>query len=131
MKRILGLVLILSITLCGLPFSSNAAVEESFEFNNKTVEVIYSGDILSPEKIEAIANFLADDNAESTSTYGILCALGHKLEYSDAIVVDHNYYRISPFCRETTYEVEVCTRESCSYINKTITDRARVSYCHG
>lgn len=131
MKKILGLVLVLSLTLCGLPFSSNSAVVEAFEFNNKTVEVIYAGDGLSHEKIEAIANFLADDSAENISTYGILCAFGHKLEYSDAVVIDHEYYAVSPLCRQTIYEVEVCTRESCSYINKTILDRTRISDCHG
>ena len=131
MKKILGLVLILSLTLCGLPFSSNATVQETFRFNNKTVEVICEEDVLTPEKMEAIANFLIDDGAENINTYGILCTFGHKLEYSSAVVTDHNYYRVSPFCRETIYEVEVCTRESCSYINKTIVDRSRITSCHG
>ena len=131
MKKILGLFLILSLTLCGLPFSSNAAVEEVFEINNKTIEIIYAEDVFSSEKIEAIVRFVSDGGIENSSTYGILCIFGHKLEYSEVTTVEHYYYSTSPYCRETTYAVEACTRDSCSYMNKTVIDQSRTGYCHG
>ena len=131
MKRFLVLMLVMGLTLCGLPFSSNAAVEKTFEFNNKTVKFFTAENTISLEKVEAICEFVANDNSDEVSACSVLCIFGHKIEYSDAVVTDHNYYTTSPLCRKTIYEVETCARESCSYMNKTIVDQSRISSCHG
>ena len=134
MKKIIVVSLAICLLICGLPFSSNAEVVDSFVNEDCEVFIVYDGDRLSDTKLESIKEYVLSDNMDFSSdfvSYSILCIFGHDIKYSKAYVIDHNYYTTSPFCRETIYEVETCSRESCSYMSKTMIDQSRVSDCHG
>ena len=133
MKRTILIILVVCLTICGLPFSSNAESGNKFYLDGKDITIINDGNSLSNEKIETIAAVLARGSTENdnVSTYSLLCVFGHKIEYSKALVIDHNYYSTSPYCRESEYEVETCARESCSYMKNTLVVQYRTADCHG
>ncbi len=133
MKKTVLFILVVCLTICGLPFSSNAESGNKFCYGDKEITIVYNGNNLSNDKIESIASFLSGEVTvnDEASTYSVLCVFGHKLEYSKAFVIDHNYYTTSPLCRESEYEVETCARESCSYMKNTLVSQVRTAACHG
>lgn len=79
-------------------------------------EIVICEDV-SEDKSKLIYNAITgENNHDLISPYGIFCLFGHKLSYTKAYEINHNYYSTSPKCRSIEYDVTYCTRSSCDYI---------------
>ena len=134
-KYIIVSIIIISI-LSMVSFTSQPA---TYTFYYADREITIESAQLNEEE----AQLIADHIAYGTVTTGhigtgyeintsILCILfGHSIETSIARETIHNVYPTSPKCVQNTYQVEICTRESCDYIQTTLIDSTRTSICHG
>lgn len=116
-----------------------ASGEASYTFYYEDREITIESSYLSEDEAQMVADYLAygitpiDDflPVHSTNT-PLLCILfGHSIETSTALETIHNAYETSPKCVRNKYRVEICTRDSCDYIQTTLIDSTRTSICHG
>ena len=130
MKRIISLMSIVCLLMCGFSMSSSASENNTFIYDNK--EITVENTELSYEEMKAIADAVAGVESENNvNARGILCIFGHKLTTSSVTEITHNAYTTTPKCIENKYLVESCTRESCDYINETLISSMRIATCHG
>jgi hypothetical protein len=143
MKRIIGLVLIISTLLvCSSSFiyADDLTDLHSMVFYYPGKEIIVeNSDGLDYETMQFIADSIAYagfpqlvNPSHAALPANILCTLfGHNLTTSTVIEVTHNVYTTSPKCVQKTYDVTTCTRSSCDYFEKVLVSSKRISSCHG
>ncbi len=128
-KKLVSLLVVMSILLSSSILAVNSAAEENiytFEYDGNTIEI--NADGLTYDQAQQIADRIFYGETD-TSTYGILCIFGHSLDTTIAAQIQHKYYDASPRCVRKTYQVEYCTRSSCTYSNATLINSLRVSCC--
>lgn len=133
-KIILTTILVsLLAELCLASFHSTY----TFYYNDR--EVTIEGDYLDQDQAQIIADYIVYGIIPSESLGSgdsintpLLCILfGHSTETYAAMETVHNVYTTSPKCVVNIYRIEYCTRESCDYIQKTLTSSYRTAQCHG
>ena len=111
-KKILSLILAISMLACVFGMPANAAETKSDEH----IEIIIENEDISDETREKIIAFYTNggEAKEGIATYGITCTLlGHKLETTGVYKITHKVRTSSPRCLKKTYDYSTCTR--CDY----------------
>ena len=134
-KAILISLLLVSL-LSVVSFASN---DSSYTFYYPDREITIESSRINEEEAQIIADYIVYGivpvgyiELGDTIQTPLLCILfGHSIETYNAFETIHNVYTTSPKCVLNEYRVEICTRESCDYIQKTLTDSTRISICHG
>lgn len=125
-KKVLSLILAITMLGCMFIMPANAAETEAYEH----IEIIIVNQNISDEtKAKAIA-FYANgrEEQEGTTTYGLTCTLlGHKLESSKVYKITHKVRTESPRCLKKTYNYDACTR--CDYEKSTLVSSAYIICC--
>lgn len=136
MKKFVSLLAAVCLTVTGATIGGSAADLNSNVFcYGHEKEVIIADTDISRDKMQLIADYVADElhntSDDGISTCGIACLFGHNLKVTHATETHHNEYSTSPKCRVNEYTVTYCTRSSCDYIDKELTDSYRTGMCHG
>ena len=134
--KLLSIPLAFLFLLSIMAFASNTS---SYTFYYEDREITIETAYLDEESAKTIADYIAYGLTPAelitpghTLNTPILCILfGHSIETSYAIETIHNVYTTSPKCVRNKYQVEICTRESCDYIQTTLVNSTRISVCHG
>ena len=139
MKKTICIAIISVLLIILIPAISFASNVSSYTFYYSDREITIETAYLNETEAHSIADFIAYGivptgyiEPENTMNTPLLCILfGHSIETSYAFETIHNVYTTSPKCDLNQYCVEICTRTSCDYIQKTLIDSSRISYCHG
>lgn len=131
MKRILCTIIAICCFFTVFAISSSAEENCTQEHVSNTTVITILSDV-SPRTREKILEFYSENGSlitkEQNDSRGIMCSLfGHKLEYSNASVIEHRVRATSPRCLQTISSVESCTR--CDYINSTVLSRQYIVCC--
>lgn len=116
-----------------------ASDDTSYIFYYDDRDITIESATLNEEEAQMIADYIAYGitpsgpiEIENTINTPLLCIiLGHSIETSTAIETIHNVYTTSPKCVRNKYSIEICTRDSCDYIQKTLIYSTGISFCHG
>lgn len=130
-------VLIIIISVFSLFSFASGEVTYTFYYDDR--EVTIESTHLNEEKAQLVADYIVYGIApssliepENEINTNLICTLfGHSIETSIALETIHNAYTTSPKCVQNTYQIDMCTRSSCDYIQKTLIDSTRTSLCHG
>ena len=125
-KKLLSLILAISILSCIFLMPTNATGAESYE----NIEIVIVNQNISEEtKAKAIAFYTNDgEEQEGNTTYGLTCTLlGHKLETTVVYKITHEVRTTSPRCLKKTYNYDACTR--CDYEKSTLTSSTYIICC--
>ena len=125
-KKLLSLILAISILSCIFLMPTNATGAESYE----NIEIVIVNQNISEEtKAKAIAFYTNDgEEQEGNTTYGLTCTLlGHKLETTVVYKITHEVRTTSPRCLKKTYNYDACT--SCDYEKSTLTSSTYILCC--
>lgn len=111
LKRLLAILMAVSIAMCIFVMPSSAADEAEAEH----IEITFADENASEEfKARAVAHFSSSDcenHEEDAGTYGLTCTLfGHKIESGVTYVTNHKVKTTAPRCLKKTYNYETCTR---------------------
>lgn len=139
MKKAIKFTFIAIVFIILLSISSFAYDLNSYTFYYPDRQVTIESTYLSEEDAHKIADSIVfgitpvgNITPGSTINTPLLCILfGHSIETSKAFETIHNAYPTSPKCVINEYDIEICTRNSCDYIQKTLVESTRISYCHG
>lgn len=125
-KKILSLILAISMLSCMFIMPANAAETEADE----NIEIIIVNQDISEETKAKAINFYTDggEEQEGVSTYGLTCTLfGHKTESTQVYRINHEVRTTSPRCLKKTYKYTACTR--CDYEESTLISSAYIVCC--
>lgn len=139
MNKVFKCIVASIIIACILSMVSFASQQATYTFYYPDREITIESTHLNEEEAQMIANNIAYGIVTSNhigTEYEIntplMCILfGHSIETSIARETIHNAYPTTPKCVKNTYQIDVCTRESCDYIQTTLIDSTRTSQCHG
>ncbi len=125
-KKLLSLILAISMLACMLIMPANAAETET----NEHIEIIIVNQNISEETKEKAIAFYTNggEEQEGISTYGLTCTLlGHKLESTLVYKITHEVRATDPRCLKKTYNYDACTR--CDYEKSTLVSSAYIACC--
>lgn len=130
---------ILLISFLSVLVYANHSNSYTFTFYYSNREITIESAHADEEEAQIIADYIAYGitpagyiESQGAKSSPLVCILfGHSIETYTAKETIHNVYTTSPKCVLNFYEVEICTRESCDYIQKTLINSTRISYCHG
>ena len=132
MKSVVIKVISFMLVICMLfpvnVFASNTETENSYVFvyGERTIEIEATN--ISYEQAKLIADGIVYGN-NGASTYGIFCIFGHDIATTHAQEITHKEYAAAPRCVRRLYEVNYCTRSSCSYSEATLLSTIRLNCC--
>lgn len=117
--------------------TQNSSYAFTFYYGDREITIESAHD--NEEEAKIIADYIAYDitptgyiETREEIRRSLVCILfGHSIETYTAQEITHNVYTTSPKCVLKFYDVEICTRESCDYIQKTLISSTRISNCHG
>jgi len=91
------------------------------------VEVIFSCDI-DYQKAQLITDILIGENS---GFIGIAPAssCNHIMAQTTSRTIEHRYFTTAPRCRQTTYRVDYCTRQNCTYTIMTQISQIAIFCC--
>ena len=131
MKKFISFLMSMLFVMTALCFVASAeSVVNTYTFENEDTHytVTFSGDGLSEEQQQIVAEKLVFGNDDSAQTYGLGCTLfGHDYAYTSVNVVTHKVASSQPRCREDTYEVKYC--EDCDYMEETLIASSYIYCC--
>lgn len=128
-KRLLAMLMVLSITMCIFTMPSSAA--KTTENEDTHIQVYFEDENVSEElKAKAIAHFTDSESEESApAARGLVCAvIGHKIESTITTVITHKISATAPRCLERIYKYEACTRCD-DYERETVLSTAYIYCC--
>lgn len=127
-------LLIICLAMSSFMLTVNAGSKSLLSETDSPAEYTYEN--ISAEKAERIFNKLngninlsLNGSGEMVTQNSILCIFGHSITSGTLTQLYHNYYTISPKCKEVTSDIDFCTRSSCDYFTVKRSDESRTG-CH-
>lgn len=95
--------------------------------DNECFHTEYTYENINANKAEQIVKMLNGEN--TIAPFGIFCIFGHNLQRGEVTQIYHNYYLLTPKCKEVVTDVNYCTRDTCSFFEVLRTSEGLL-YCH-